>query len=183
MEQVFEIHRAGGSAGALLPAPSSGTPFPDVRRFQSLAEPSADGAARRIGNYELLGEIGRGGMGVVYKARQIGLNRLVALKMILTGADAGPQDRARFRAEAEAAARLQHPNIVQIHEVGEHDGRAFLCLEYVDGGNLEELLTGAPWHGRGRGPADRDAGPRHASCPPAGRRPPRPQAGQYLVGE
>ena len=101
--------------------------------------------ARRLGNYEMIGEIGRGGMGVVYKARQVGLNRLVALKMILAGDDAGPYERARFHREAESAARLHHPNIVQIHEVGEHDGRPFLSLEFVDGGTLEDALVGAPW--------------------------------------
>ncbi len=64
-------------------------------------------------------------MGVVYKARQVGFNRIVALKMILSGAHAGPVERERFRIEAEAVARLQHPNIVQVHEVGEHEGKPF----------------------------------------------------------
>src|SRR5947209_4141316 len=72
--------------------------------------------------YEILGELGRGAMGVVYKARQIALNRLVAIKMILNAQQAGREGRARFRLEAEAVARLQHPNIVQIYEIGEHDG-------------------------------------------------------------
>jgi serine/threonine protein kinase len=144
LEQLFQIHSEAGGANEIVPA-TIGTPFPDAERLRILAEPRLDGAARRVGNYEILGEVGRGGMGVVYKARQVGLNRLVALKMILTGADAGPQERARFRTEAEAAARLQHPNIVQIYEVGEHDGRPFLSLQFVDGGSLDELLTGTPW--------------------------------------
>src|SRR5207248_3186941 len=97
-------------------------------------EPRADLPA--VPGYEVVAELGRGGMGVVYKARQCSLNRWVALKMILGGAHADPAARGRFRTEAEAVARLQHPNVVQVHEVGEHDGRPFLALEYVAGGSL-----------------------------------------------
>src|SRR5207244_3936976 len=143
LEQLFQIHSLVGAESAVMSVAPPGTRFPDAERWRTFA--GRNGAARRIGSYELLGEVGRGGMGVVYKARQAGLNRLVALKMILTGEDAGTQERARFRAEAEAAARLEHPNIVKIHEVGEHDGRPFLSLEYVDGGSLEQQLTGTPW--------------------------------------
>jgi serine/threonine protein kinase len=96
------------------------------------------------GRYELLGEIGRGGMGVVYRSRQPGLKRPVALKMILSGDYASAEDRRRFRTEGEAIARLQHPNIVQVYEVGEQDGRPFLALEYVDGGSLASQLNGTP---------------------------------------
>ena len=94
--------------------------------------------------YTLLGELGRGGMGVVYKAQQTGLKRIVALKMVIGGGVAGPQQRQRFRTEAEAVARLQHPNIVQVFEVGEHDGLPFFSLEYCPGGSLAQRLDGTP---------------------------------------
>ena len=116
--------RLGGDSGT--PGFPRGTPLPMVP------------------GHILLGELGRGGMGVVYKARQVGLNRLVALKMILNGAYAGDQERGRFLTEAEAAARLHHPNIVQIYQIGEHDGLPFFSLEYCDGGSLAEKMAGRP---------------------------------------
>jgi serine/threonine protein kinase len=88
--------------------------------------------------------LGSGGMGVVYKARQVGLNRTVAVKMVLAGVGSAAHERARFRSEAETVAKLKHPNIVQIHEVREHDGRPFLVLEYAEAGSLADLLTGTP---------------------------------------
>jgi serine/threonine protein kinase len=97
-----------------------------------------------IPGYEILGELGRGGMGVVYLARQVGLKRLVALKMILGGAHAGQADLARFRLEAQAVARLQHPGIVQVYEIGTHEGMPFLSLEYCAGGSLASYLQGTP---------------------------------------
>jgi tetratricopeptide (TPR) repeat protein/tRNA A-37 threonylcarbamoyl transferase component Bud32 len=98
-----------------------------------------------VPGYEILGELGKGGMGVVYKARQIRLNRLVALKMILHAEHASKDERRRFKAEAEAVARLQHPNIIQIYEVGEHRGLPYFSLEYCAGGSLEPRLNGTPW--------------------------------------
>jgi hypothetical protein len=111
----------------------------------------ADGPAPErptVPGYEILSQLGRGGMGVVYKARHTALKRTVALKMILAGAHGGPDEVARFRTEAEAAARMQHPNIVQIYEVGEHHGLPYLALELVEGGNLAGELNGRPWDNR-----------------------------------
>lgn len=94
--------------------------------------------------YEIVEELGRGGMGVVYRARQLALKRDVALKMILSGAHAGPGDLRRFANEAEAIARLDHPNIVQVYEVGQAEGRPFIALEYLEGGSLSNRLAGKP---------------------------------------
>jgi WD40 repeat protein len=97
-----------------------------------------------VPGYELLSELGGGGMGVVYWAWQNSLTRTVALKMIRAGADAGPDELARFRLEAEAVSRLQHPHIVQVYEVGQADRGPYLALEYVDGGSLARRLAGTP---------------------------------------
>jgi len=133
-EASDRVEQMAGPAGANTlrqaePAPASVAPLGVVRYF---------------GDYELLEEIGRGGMGVIYKARQVSLNRIVAVKMILAGQLAGEADIQRFRTEAEAAANLQHPNIVAIHEVGEHEGQHYFSMDYVEGQSLAEMVREHP---------------------------------------
>ena len=108
----------------------------------------ATGAWTRFSSYDVLGVIREGGMSVVYKARQRGLNRLVALKMIRGKEWSRPDHLVRLQIEAESVAKLRHPNIVQIHEIGEVDGLPFLSLEFLEGGTLEDQLAGNPQSGR-----------------------------------
>jgi serine/threonine-protein kinase len=120
--------------------PASG-PDPDADTF---APWRAGADLPRIPGYEVEAVIGRGGMGIVYKARHLRLNRLVALKMLIAGSYAGPEERERFLREAEAVAGLRHANIVQVHGAGDHDGRPYFTMEYVEGGSLAQTLLGTP---------------------------------------
>lgn len=131
----------------ITPSPDSSTQHSAWGTLRRLAEDATAGVVSPPPGYEIECELGKGGMGVVYKARQIALKRSVALKMIRSAA-ADDEELARFRVEAEAVARLQHPNIVQIYEVGVHEGRPFFSLEYVDGGSLAGCLDGTPWSSR-----------------------------------
>src|SRR5262245_21175442 len=133
------------SLGPIRAAPGDPDADPSDRPTQRLYDPGwpaprGPDLPKAFGPYLLLAELGRGGMGVVYAARHLPLNRLVAVKMIGDGALVRPDQRARFRQEAEAIAQLNHPHIVQVYEVGEHEGRPFLALEYVDGGNLAQQV-------------------------------------------
>ncbi len=132
-EFLARLQRAAPRPAWLSPAPADGTEEgrPAPRRPQ-------------LAGYEIVGELGRGAMGVVYRARQRSLNRLVALKMVLGGEYAGPEQVLRLRREAELIARLQHPNVVQIYDVGEQAGRPFFAMELVDGGSLAGRLAGTP---------------------------------------
>jgi WD40 repeat protein/serine/threonine protein kinase/tetratricopeptide (TPR) repeat protein len=140
VHDLFEAHAAPRPGGQFDPLRTRAT----ENSTQTVGQAEPVGAAPRVPGYEVLRELGRGGMGVVYQARHRTLGRVVALKMLLGGAFAGPQERERFKTEAEAAARLQHPNIVQIFEVGEEKGCPYLALEYVDGGSLDQKLQGTP---------------------------------------
>ena len=136
-----------------LPTPNVGDPDDET-----LASDDRDSAVRFATNtrkkgqesdsepagFEMIEEIGRGGVGVVFKARQTRLGRIVALKMMLPRTFPRPKNLARFRGEAEVVAKLQHPNVVQVFDILEHDGCPYLCMEFVPGGNLAEKLNGNP---------------------------------------
>jgi WD40 repeat protein len=150
LAQQVEFHRALGRPSQVM---SLGT------TAQILGETGSPKAVRRqipvvwpvLPGHLVEGELGRGGMGVVYRARQAGTNRTVAVKMLLVGSLAGAAEAARFRVEIEAAGRLLHPNIVQVFEVGEEAGRPYFTMEFVEAGTLAARLNGTPW------PSDRAA--------------------------
>ena len=172
---------------AARPAPVHGTgtlsdrdvPQPQTKTLSAPADAAATSSGLlRVGAYEVLEELGRGGMGVVYRARHRTLGHEVALKMILSGGHADAAELARFRLEAAAVARLHHPGIVHIHEFGTHDGNPFFSLELVDGGISRTALKNGPLARTRHGGAGREAGAGHAARPRSRHRPPRPQAGQ-----
>jgi hypothetical protein len=142
LQLQLELHQAMGTGSEPLSDGSERTMTLGGRG--EIESGAGSGGLPVIPGYEVLGVLGRGGMGVVYRAWQAGLNRLVAVKMVHAGAWANPKVLSRFRVEAEAVARFQHPNIVQIHEVGEHAGSPFLVLELVEGRSLAEWLAGTP---------------------------------------
>jgi serine/threonine-protein kinase len=128
-----QMCRVRADLDALFPSPDE-PPTP----------PKEDAELPRIPGYEIEAILGRGGVGIVFRARHLRLNRPVAVKMLLAGAYAGPHERERFQREAEAEAGLRHPHIVQVHDVGEHGGRPYFTMELVEGGSLAKKLAGTP---------------------------------------
>ena len=152
-----QLDGALAALGQLIAGPHTLTECPSPlakgAKRTSTADDAFSTSTKRISlpGYEILGKLGMGGMGVVYKARHVRLNRIVAIKMILAGEHASETLIARFSLEAETVAQLQHSGIVQIYEIGEHEGHSFLALEYVGGGSLASRLDDKPW------PADKAA--------------------------
>jgi serine/threonine-protein kinase len=140
--------QAPGIGSPLTPTGEDAQDAPTLAYTEKVAPPQVIEAGQEFGNYELLKEIARGGMGVVYKARQKSLDRIVAVKMILPGPKAKAEDLERFRLEAEATARLQHSNIVTVYEVGEINGQPFYSMDFIDGLSLSQKLAQGPVPGR-----------------------------------
>jgi serine/threonine protein kinase len=141
------IDYVGPGERSLKTLPPRGSPEDPALAPATSDDPAAT-VPPQIPGHTILNVLGRGGMGVVYKARDLRRKRLVALKMILVGGHAGEQELARFRTEAQAIARLEHPNIVQLYEMGESQGRPFFSLELLEAGSLADQLDGTPWPAR-----------------------------------
>jgi serine/threonine-protein kinase len=151
--QWRRLRRVRAALDTLFPAPDGPGAGPpdetaayvcDAVRSGPGASPPAGSHLPRVPGYEVQAVLGSGGMGVVYKAQCLRLNRPVALKMLLAGAYAGRHERTRFQREAEAVAALRHPHVVQVYEVGELDGRPYYTMEFLEGGSLAEGLAGVP---------------------------------------
>jgi serine/threonine-protein kinase len=127
--------------GEVRPATLAETVTSFVQDPDMAASPAPGSIIRYFGDYEILSELGRGGMGVVYRARQVSLDRAVALKLIRAGVLAGDAELRRFQNEAEAVAQLDHPGIVPVHEVGEHEGQRYFSMKLVLGSNLADRLA------------------------------------------
>ncbi len=152
LEEATELPRAGAMTLDAPPAGERGNTLSfslhsdadDTERTLPPGAEQPENIRPRVAGYEILGVLGEGGMGIVFKAKQDRLGRFVALKMIRSGAGARPQDLARFEAEAQAVAAIEHPNIVRIFEIGEHGGMPFCSLEYLSGGSLAKRIGGKP---------------------------------------
>ena len=142
----------------------------------------APGPLPRVPGFDVLGVLGRGGAGVVYRAVRLGLNRPCALKMLREGPGGDAAAAVRLLAEAETVARLRHPHVVQIYSLGEHEGRAFLELEFAEGGSLARRLDGTPWPPADAARLVEAVAARRRGVAPAGGHPPRPQALERPAG-
>ena len=163
-ELTTHVPRPGRGTEVMAGAGESGTSRP---------------ARSTVERYEIVAELGRGGMGIVYQARQIALNRQVALKVIKSAEFAGEAELIRFQNEAEAVAQLDHPHIVPIYEVGQWAGQPFFSMKLVLGSSLDKRLARLHRRLHGLGPAGGHHRRSHSSCAPAGDLAPRPQAGQH----
>ena len=137
-KRLAEVRRVENQLDMLFPSSDSST------KKNRKADFSLASQLPEIEGYDIQSILGFGGMGIVYTARHLKLDRIVALKMLLAGPYASPQEIARFVRESQAVACLQHPNIVQVYDVGDLDGRPYFTMELVDGGSLAEELAGAP---------------------------------------